>query len=171
MWESLIIVSVILVYIFTRNQKKESEEEIEEETQIEEETEKEVKEETQFDEETEKMVNRLLSQEVEEKEEKPNSLKDRLYRLNRKPPLVVIVVVTSLTFILTYNIFKIFQGGKWYGILYYDMKDQSEYKRIFSPHSKDGRFNSENECMDYTGEVLDDMKLGTVGDYECVEEN
>ena len=46
MWESLIIVSVILVYFFTRNQKKESEEEIEEETQIEEETEKEVKEET-----------------------------------------------------------------------------------------------------------------------------
>ena len=95
MWESLIIVSVILVYIFTRNQKKESE--------------KEVKEETQFEEETEKMVNRLLSQEVEEKEEKTNSLKDRLYRLNRKPPLVVIVVVTSLTFILTYNIFKTFK--------------------------------------------------------------
>ena len=171
MWESLIIVSVILVYFFTRNQTKDSEEEIEEETQIEEETEKEVKEETQFDEETEKMVNRLLSQEVEEKEEKTNSLKDRLYRLNRKPPLIVIVVVTSLTFILTYNIFKTFKGGKWYGILYYDMNDQTEFKRIYSPHSKDGRFNSENECMDYTGEVLDDMKLGTVGDYECVEEN
>ena len=171
MWESLIIVSVILVYFFTRNQKKESEEEIEEETQIEVETEKGVKEETQFDEETEKMVNRLLSQEVEEKEEKTNSLKDRLYRLNRKPPLVVIVVVTSLTFILTYNIFEIFKGGKWYGILYYDMNDQTEFKRIFSPYSKDGRFNSENECMDYTGEVLDDMELGTVGDYECVDEN
>ena len=171
MWESLIIVSVILVYFFTRNQKKESEEEVEEETQIEEETEKEVKEETQFDEETEKMVNRLLSQEVEEKEEKTNSLKDRLYRLNRKPPLVVIVVVTILTFILTYNIVKKFKGGKWYGILYYDMDDQTEFKRIYSPYSKDGRFNSENECMDYTGEVLDDMKLGTVGDYECVEEN
>ena len=168
MWESLIIVSVILVYFFTRNQTKDSEEEIEEETQIEEETEKEVKEETQFDEETEKMVNRLLSREVEEKEEKTNSLKDRLYRLNRKPPLVVIVVVTSLTFILTYNIFKTFKGGKWYGILYYDMNDQTEFKRIYSPHSKDGRFNSENECMDYTGEVLDDMELGTVGDYECV---
>jgi len=168
MWESLIIVSVILVYFFTRNQKKESEEEIEEEIQIDEETEKGVKEETQFDEETEKMVNRLLSQEVEEKEEKTNSLKDRLYRLNRKPPLVVIVVVTSLTFILTYNIFKTFKGGKWYGILYYDMNDQTEFKRIYSPHSKDGRFNSENECMDYTGEVLDDMELGTVGDYECV---
>lgn len=171
MWESLIIVSVILVYIFTRNQKKESEEEIEEEIQIDEETEKGVKEETQFDEETEKMVNRLLSQEVEEKEEKTNSLKDQLYRLNRKPPLVVIVVVTSLTFILTYNIFKIFKGGKWYGILYYDMNDQTEFKRIYSPYSKDGRFNSENECMDYTGEVLDDMELGIVGDYECVDEN
>ena len=171
MWESLIIVCVILVYFFTRNQKKDSEEEIEEETQIEEETEKEVKEETQFDEETEKMVNRLLSQEVEEKEEKTNSLKDRLYRLNRKPPLVVIVVVTSLTFILTYNIFKTFKGGKWYGILYYDINEQTEFKRIYSPHSKDGRFNSENECMDYTGEVLDDMELGTVGDYECVDEN
>ena len=109
MWESLIIVSVILVYIFTRNQKNESEEEIEEEIQIDEETEKGVKEETQFDEETEKMVNRLLSQEVEEKEEKTNSLKDRLYRLNRKPPLVVIVVVTILTFILTYNIVKKFR--------------------------------------------------------------
>ena len=171
MWESLIIVSVILVYFFTRNQKKGSEEEVEEETQFEEETEKEVKEETQFDEETEKMVNRLLSQEVEEKEEKTNSLKDRLYRLNRKPPLVVIVVVTSLTFILTYNIFKTFKGGKWYGILYYDINEQTEFKRIYSPHSKDGRFNSENECMDYTGEVLDDMELGTVGDYECVDEN
>ena len=171
MWESLIIVCVILVYIFTRNQKKESEEEIEEEIQIEEETEKGVKEETQFDEETEKMVNRLLSQEVEEKEEKTNSLKDRLYRLNRKPPLVVIVVVTILTFILTYNIVKKFKGGKWYGILYYDMDDQTKFKRIYSPYSKDGRFNSENECMDYTGEVLDDMELGTVGDYECVDEN
>ena len=128
MWESLIIVSVILVYIFTRNQKNESEEEIEEEIQIDEDTEKGVKEETQFDEETEKMVNRLLSQEVEEKEEKTNSLKDRLYRLNRKPPLVVIVVVTILTFILTYNIVKKFKGGKWYGILYYDMDDQLNLK-------------------------------------------
>jgi len=69
------------------------------------------------------------------------------------------------------NIFKTFKGGKWYGILYYDMNDQTEFKRIYSPHSKDGRFNSENECMDYTGEVLDDMELGTVGDYECVDEN
>ena len=171
MWESLIIVSVVLVYFFTRNEKKESEEEIEEEIKIDEETEKGGKEETQFDEETEKMVNQLLSQEVEEKEEKTNSLKDRLYQLNRKPPLIVIVVATSLSFILAYNLFEIFKGGKWYGILYYDMNDQTEFKRIYSPHSKDGMFKNENECMDYTGEVLDDMELGTVGDYECVEEN
>ena len=77
-------------------------------------------------------------------------------------------MVTILIFILKYKSVKNIKGQKWYGILYYDMNDQSNYKEILSPYSKDGRFNSENECMDFTGEVLDDMELGTVGDYECV---
>ena len=75
MWETLVIVSVILVYFFTRNQKKESEED----------TEKEIEEEKGDVEETEK--------EIEEKEEvkieKGNNISFKKYFFR----LVILVLV------------------------------------------------------------------------------
>ena len=75
MWETLVIVSVILVYFFTRNQKKESEED----------TEKEIEEEKGDVEETEK--------EIEEKEEvkieKGNNISFKKYFFR----LIILVLV------------------------------------------------------------------------------
>ena len=58
---------------------------------------------------------------------------------------------------------------KWYGIMYYNKNDLSKYEEIESPTSDDGSFKSEEECLNFTEEMLDRKGLGLVGDLECYE--
>ena len=73
-----------------------------------------------------------------------------------------------ITLILIYFIF-FDSDEKWYGIMYYNKNDLSKYEEIESPTSDDGSFKSEEECLNFTEEMLDRKGLGLVGDLECFE--
>jgi membrane protein implicated in regulation of membrane protease activity len=155
MWETLVIVSVILVYFFTRNQKKEPEED----------TEKEIEEEKGDVEETEKEI----EEEKEVKIEKGNNISFKKYFFR----LVILVLVLVSIYLLSFSgifywigvgiliFFGLYIGQILLGLLLgvKDIRDKwKTYDKMENSILEEGKIRKEMKQLEKEGKLTDEKR-------------